>query len=66
MGLGTLAFNYVANREIEASVSIPVIDSAMLLVSTVSAVYFFQDSLPAQKMVAIGLLLAGIMLLRPS
>ena len=66
MGIGTVAFNYVANSEIDASVSIPVIDASMLLVTTTGAVWFFGESLPAQKIAGVGLLLAGITLLRPS
>lgn len=66
MGIGTVAFNYVANSEIDASVSVPVIDAAMLLVTTTGAVWFFGESLPPQKIAGIGLLLAGIVLLRPS
>jgi drug/metabolite transporter (DMT)-like permease len=66
MGLGLLAFNLVANSKMEASVSIPIIDAAMLIVSSVGAIYFFQESITLQKMIGLTLLLTGIVILRPS
>jgi drug/metabolite transporter (DMT)-like permease len=65
MGVGTLAFNWVANSELEASISIPVIDTAMLLISTLGAIYFFGETISAQKVLGLALLVAGIALLRP-
>ncbi len=66
MGVGLVAFNMVANSEIDASISIPVIDSAMLIVSAAGAIYFFSEPVTTQKIIGITLLLAGIITLRPS
>jgi drug/metabolite transporter (DMT)-like permease len=66
MGAGTTAFNYVANsRQIEASISIPIIDVAMLIVSVVAAVVFFSEPITAKKLIGLALLIAGIVVLRP-
>lgn len=66
MGIGTVAFNFVANGEIDASVSVPIIEASMLLVTTLGAVWFFEESFSAQKVAGIALLLFGIYLLRPT
>jgi drug/metabolite transporter (DMT)-like permease len=65
MGLGLLAFNRLANGKLDASVSIPVADTAMLLVSAVAAMWFFEEPATTRKLIGIGLLVAGIVLLRP-
>ena len=66
MGVGTTAFIYVVNsRQLDASVSIPIIDTAMLLVSVIGAVLFFAEPMSTRKIVGIGLLIAGIVVLRP-
>jgi drug/metabolite transporter (DMT)-like permease len=66
MGIGTAAFNYVANsRQLDASLSIPIIDTAMLLVTVVAAIVFFAEPVTAKKIVGIGLLVAGIVVLKP-
>lgn len=66
MGIGTTAFNFVANsRQLDASVSIPIIDTAMLLVSVIAAIVFFAEPVTARKMLGMGLLIAGIVVLRP-
>jgi drug/metabolite transporter (DMT)-like permease len=67
MGCGLVAFNVVANSpRLEASVSIPIVDTAMLLVTAFGAVLFFQEAVTAQKLLGIALLLAGIAALRPA
>jgi multidrug transporter EmrE-like cation transporter len=66
MGLGLLAFNRLANGNLDASVSIPIVDGAMLVATTVGALWFFGEPVTAQKLAGIGLLLAGIALLRPA
>jgi drug/metabolite transporter (DMT)-like permease len=66
MGIGLLAFNRLANSRMEASVSIPIVDTAMLIVTTLGAVWFFQEAVTARKMVGLALLLAGIAVLRPA
>ena len=66
MGIGLMAFNRLANGALDASVSIPVVDTAMLLVSTVGALWFFAEPVTAQKVLGIALLVAGIVLLRPT
>jgi drug/metabolite transporter (DMT)-like permease len=66
MGIGLLAFNAVAvSRQIEASVAIPVVDTAMLIVSVLAAVVFFAEPVTFKKCVGLALLVAGIIVLRP-
>ena len=64
-GIGLMAFVRVATGKLEASVSIPISDVAMLLVTTVGAVWLFQEAITVQKLIGLGLLVAGIALLRP-
>lgn len=66
MGVGTTAFNFVINsRRVDASVSVPVMDTGMLLVTAVGAVWLYAEPLTPRKVVGIGLLLVGIAVLRP-
>lgn len=66
MGIGTTAFNYVVNsRRLEASISIPIVDTTMLLVSVIAAVIFFSEPLTIKKAVGVALLVAGIVVLKP-
>jgi drug/metabolite transporter (DMT)-like permease len=66
MGVGLLAFNVVANsRQIDASVSIPIIDTAMLIVTVIGAVIFFAEPMTVKKGIGLALLVAGILVLRP-
>jgi drug/metabolite transporter (DMT)-like permease len=66
MGCGTTAFNTLAtSRRLDASVSLPIVDTTMLLVSVLGAVMFFAEPLTARKLAGIGLLVAGIAMLRP-
>jgi drug/metabolite transporter (DMT)-like permease len=66
MGLGLLAFNAVAaSRNVEASVSIPIMDTAMLVVSVAAAALFFAEPITARKALGLALLVAGIVVLRP-
>jgi hypothetical protein len=59
MGIGLLAFNAVAaSRNVEASVSIPIMDTAMLVVSVVAAVLFFAEPITARKALGLVLLVA--------
>jgi len=66
MGCGLVAFVRVANGPLEASVSIPIVDVAMLLVSAVGAILVFQEPFTLQKGLGIALMLAGIVLIRPT
>jgi drug/metabolite transporter (DMT)-like permease len=66
MGGGLMAFIMVANSSMDASVSIPIVDVAMLLVSAIGAMVFFAEPFTAQKALGIALLLVGIGLLRPT
>jgi uncharacterized membrane protein len=66
MGIGLIAFNRLATGRLDASVAIPIVDSAMLIVSTVGALWFFAEPVTVQKVVGIALLATGILLLRPS
>jgi drug/metabolite transporter (DMT)-like permease len=66
MGIGLLAFNAAAvSRAIDASVSIPVMDTGMLLVSVLAAALFFAEPITARKCIGLALLVAGIAVLRP-
>jgi drug/metabolite transporter (DMT)-like permease len=66
MGIGLLAFNAVAaSRNVDASVSIPIMDTAMLVVSVVAAVIFFAEPITLRKALGLALLVAGIFVLRP-
>jgi drug/metabolite transporter (DMT)-like permease len=66
MGIGTAAFNFVANsRQLDASISIPIIDTAMLFISVIGAIVFFAEPITVKKVVGIGLLIAGIAVLKP-
>lgn len=66
MGGGLLAFYTLANSPMDASISIPIVDVAMLLVTAVGAILLFSEPLTAQKTLGIALMVAGIALLRPS
>jgi multidrug transporter EmrE-like cation transporter len=66
MGAGLVAFNIVVNGSLDASVSIPIVDAGALIVSTAGAIYFFGEALSPQKIIGIFLLVAGIVVLRPS
>jgi drug/metabolite transporter (DMT)-like permease len=66
MGGGLVAFVRVAAGPLEASVALPIVDVAMLLVSAIGAMLMFAEPLTWQKGVGIALLLGGIALLRPA
>ncbi len=66
MGIGTTAFNFVINsRKLEASVAIPILDTGMLLVTAIGAMWFYSEPVTLRKVVGIGLLVLGIGVLRP-
>lgn len=65
-GIGLLAFLRLATGKLDASIAIPIADVGMLIVTTVAAILFFQEALTLQKTVGLGLLFAGIALLRPA
>jgi drug/metabolite transporter (DMT)-like permease len=66
MGIGLLAFNAVANsRHIDASVSIPIMDTLMLLATFIGAIVFFAEAVTPQKILGMALLIGGILLLKP-
>ena len=66
MGVGLVAFILVANsRQLDASVSIPIMDTAMLIVTVVGAVLFFGEPITVRKLAGTALLVAGILTLRP-
>jgi drug/metabolite transporter (DMT)-like permease len=67
MGIGLVAFNALVNsKRLDASISIPIVDTVMLLVSVIGAILFFAEPITAKKLVGIGLLVAGIAVLRPT
>ena len=66
MGAGLLAFNAVANsRHIDASVSIPIMDTLMLLATAIGAIVFFAEPVTPKKVLGMTLLIAGIAFLKP-
>jgi drug/metabolite transporter (DMT)-like permease len=66
MGIGLVAFVTVTNsRQMEASVSIPIIDTSMLVVTVVGAVLFFSEPVTLRKCLGLALLIVGILVLRP-
>jgi drug/metabolite transporter (DMT)-like permease len=65
-GLGLIAFLRVAGGSVEASIAIPISDVAMLIVTAVGALIFFQEAVTVQKLAGLGLLVTGIALLRPA
>ena len=66
MGIGTMAFNFVANsRQLEASISIPIVDVSMLIVSVAAATMFFAEPITTRKLIGFALLIAGIVVLKP-
>jgi uncharacterized membrane protein len=65
-GIGLVAFLRLATGKLEASVAIPISDVAMLAVTTIGAMYFFQESANPQKLLGLGFLFTGIWLLRPA
>jgi drug/metabolite transporter (DMT)-like permease len=66
MGVGLLAFNAVANsRQIDASASIPIMDTLMLLATFVGAIVFFAEPVTTKKILGVALLITGILLLKP-
>jgi drug/metabolite transporter (DMT)-like permease len=65
-GVGLIAFLRVASGSLEASVAIPISDVAMLVVTAVGALVFFQEAVTLQKLFGLGLLVTGIALLRPA
>lgn len=67
MAIGLIAFNAVASsRRIDASVSIPIIDTAMMLVTVICAIWFFAEPFSVKKALGIALLIAGIVTLHQS
>ena len=67
MGIGLIAFNWVASSErIAASVSIPIMDTAMMLVTVLAAVWFFGEPLTLRRGIGLALLVAGIATLHQS
>ncbi len=65
-GVGLLAFVRLATGKLDASVAIPIADVGMLIVTTVGAILFFHEAVTLQKLAGLGLLFAGIFLLRPA
>ena len=65
-GVGLLAFVRVATGRLEASTAVPISDVGMMIVTTVGAIYFFQEAVTLQKAAGLALLVAGIVLLRPA
>ena len=66
MGMRAGRLQPLANSPLDASISIPIVDTAMLIVTTLGAIYFFQEAVTAQKLVGLALLVAGIVALRPA
>jgi drug/metabolite transporter (DMT)-like permease len=65
-GVGLVAFLRLATGKLEASVAIPISDVGMLIVTTVGAMVFFQESVTGLKLLGLAFLFTGIWLLRPA
>ena len=65
-GIGLVAFLRLATGKLEASVAIPISDVGMLIVTTVGAMLFFQESVTVLKLLGLAFLFTGIWLLRPA
>jgi drug/metabolite transporter (DMT)-like permease len=66
-GIGVVAFNSIAtSRRLDASVAIPISDTAMMMVTVVGAIAFFGEPITTRKVIGIALLVAGILTLRPN
>ena len=67
IGIGTVTFGLVLqNPELNLSSSVPIINSAMLIVTIIGSAILFGDKIDLQKIVGIIAILAGIYLLRPA
>lgn len=66
MGVGLIAFHALASSSMDASVSIPIVDVAMLMVSAIGAMTLFSEPVTLQRLAGIALMLAGIALIRPA
>ena len=65
-GAGLVAFHLVTiRRDVEISSVVPVIDTAMLLITALGGVLLFAEAITLQKGIGVALLVAGIFLLRP-
>jgi drug/metabolite transporter (DMT)-like permease len=65
-GAGLVAFHLLTiRRDVEVSSVVPVVDTAMLLVTAAGGILFFAEAVTLQKGVGVALLVAGIYLLRP-
>lgn len=67
MGAGLICFNIVASgRTTDISIVVPVINTSMMLVTVLGGILFFAEPITTQKVFGISLLIAGIILLRPT
>lgn len=67
MGMGTTAFNFLVNdRRVDASIAIPMVNSGMLLVTMLGALWFYAEPASIRKLLGVALILAGMFVLRPS
>lgn len=66
MGVGLLAFHALATAPMDASISIPIVDGAMLAVSAFGAMLWFGEAVTPSKLLGTALILGGIALLRPT
>ena len=65
-GAGLVAFHLVTiRRDVEVSSIVPVVDTAMLLVTALGGILLFAEAVTLQKGIGVALLVAGIYLLRP-
>ena len=61
MGLGLIAFGIVAGSPlIDTAISIPIINTSMLLVTVIGAIIFFREDINPQKVAGITILVIGI------
>lgn len=66
MGLGVITFSMVLqSTTLDISSSIPIINSAVLIITLIGGAILFNDSISLQKICGIVAILIGIYLLRP-
>ena len=67
MGLGLVLFNqYLAtNTKVEISTIVPILNTAMIMVTVAGGIIFFGEAITAQKILGIITLAVGIYMLKP-
>jgi len=66
MALGLVAYNFLATHpKVNISTIVPIINCATLMVTVMGGVLLFSEGFTTKKLIGLGLLIIGIVLLRP-